>query len=178
MYPLLFSSMPFTPFHFGHSLPIILMDMNRKRIDAVSALLGSVIVDIEPIIILFFLNSGLPLHGPFHSFPMAVLLGIITGVVIHLTEPLWQRILGFLKWKQNTSLKKKIIWGIIMTEVHVFLDAMIYPEMNPWLFFEGNPFLGLLSSPTIYLICSIGIVIGIVEYFIYRIRYRKVAASR
>lgn len=71
--------MPFTPYHIGLCLPITLIDVKYKRIDVISSLLGSIIIDIEPIIILIF-NINLPLHGPFHRFLGASLLGITGGI--------------------------------------------------------------------------------------------------
>lgn len=157
--------MPFTPFHFGLCLPVALGDVKYKRIDVISSLLGSIIVDIEPILILI-LNLNLPLHGPLHSFLGAIFLGIIGGIAVYYTRSIWNQILKPLKWEQTTSLKNKIFWCILMANIHVLFDAMIYPEMNPLTFILGNPFYGFLSTEIVYSICIFGIIIGLIEYLI------------
>lgn len=157
--------MPFTPFHFGLCLPIALGDVKYKRIDITSSLLGSIIVDIEPILILI-LNFNLPLHGPFHSFLGASLLGLIGGIGVHSTKSIWNAILKPLKWEQTTSLKNKIFWCILMANIHVLFDAMLYPEMTPLTFILENPFYGLLNMSIIYSICIFGTILGLLEYIL------------
>ena len=165
--------MPFTPFHFGHALPFCFVDFKNKRVDVVSCLIGSIIVDIHAIIIWFF-GLPQPLHGPVHSFLIATILGVLTGVFVHLTQNFWNKITAFFKWEQKTTLRSKIFVAVLMCYTHLFLDAFLYPEMNFWWpFLNGNPFYGILSSPTVYLICTIGIILGIFEYIIYLIWYLK-----
>jgi len=164
--------MPFTPFHFV-VLSFCFIDFKKKRVDVVSCLIGSIIVDIHAIIIFFFgLNQ--PLHGPVHSFLIATILGVLTGVFVHFTQNFWNKITIFFKWEQKTTLKSKIFWAVLMCYSHIFLDAILYPEMNLWWpFLDGNPFYGILNSQTVYLVCTIGIILGIVEYIIYLIYFFK-----
>ena len=49
-----FVYMPFTSFHFGVALPFILWDWKKKRIDALSALVGTVIIDTRSVILFLF----------------------------------------------------------------------------------------------------------------------------
>ncbi len=46
--------MPFTSFHFGVALPCILWDWKKKRIDDLSTLVGSVIIDTRSVILFLF----------------------------------------------------------------------------------------------------------------------------
>ena len=165
--------MPFTPFHFGHALPILFIDFKKKRVDVASCLIGCIIVDIHAIIIFLF-NINQPLHGPVHSFLIATVLGVLTGVFIHFTQNFWNKITTFFKWEQKTTLRSKIFWAVLMCYFHLFLDALLYPEMNFWWpFLSGNPFYGILSSQTVYLICTIGIILGIIEYLFFLLWYFK-----
>lgn len=160
--------MPFSPFHFGHALPFVLWDWKYKRIDIMAAIGGSVIVDIEPIVILFFNIPG-PLHGIFHSLPLATLTGIAIGLILHGLQPLIDIILRWFRWEQKTSLLNKILTAVIMCNVHVLLDAFLYPEMNLWLFIPGNPLYDLISFGTIIQLSTWGIIVGILLYFGYLI---------
>lgn len=158
--------MPFTPFHIGHILPVSLWDWEKKRIDITAAIIGSMIIDIEPVLILIF-NLNYPLHYIFHSFPLAIFVGIVTGILIHFSFPIFNPFLKFFKWEQQTSIWNKIFIATIMTDLHVLLDAFLYPEMNPFFFIKVNPFYGLVSARFIYCICEIGIAIGIGLYGLY-----------
>jgi len=165
--------MPFTPFHFGHALPFCFVDFKKKRVDVASCLIGSIIVDIHAVIIFLF-GLPQPLHGPVHSFLIVTILGVLTGVLVHFTQNFWNKITTFFKWEQKTTLKSKIFWALLMCYTHLFLDAFLYSEMNFWWpFLNGNPFYGILSSPTVYMICTIGIILGVFEYILFIICFLK-----
>ncbi len=164
--------MPFTPFHFG-VLPFCFMDFKKKRVDVASCLIGSIIVDIHAILIFFF-NLNQPFHGPVHSFLIATILGVLTGIFVHYTQNFWNKITTYFKWEQKTTMKSKIFWAVLMSYSHIILDAFLYPEMNIWWpFLSVNPLYGISNSPTVYLICTIGIIVGVFEYIIYLIWFLK-----
>ncbi|MFX0208719.1 MAG: hypothetical protein ACFFDT_22245, partial [Candidatus Hodarchaeota archaeon] len=130
--------MPFTPFHFGIAL---LLFSVMPFLDPLALFVGSVVPDIEGITAIFiFPDSGLPLHGPLHSFFGAVVLGILTGVVsyfvltkIGISETL-NNILSI-----NITLKKSILSAFLGTFSHTILDAPLYNDMDPFLPLIGNP---------------------------------------
>ena len=130
-------------------------------------------MDIHAVIIFFF-GLSQPLHGPVHSFLIATILGVFTGFFVHFTQNFWNEFTKYFKWEQKTTLLSKIFWAVLMCYSHLFLDAFLYPEMNFWWpFLNGNPFYDILSSSTVYLICTIGIILGVFEYVIYLIWYLK-----
>jgi len=158
--------MPFTPFHFGHALPIAFLDFKKKRIDLFSCIVGSVIVDIHAAV-LFIFHLGTDYHGVLHSFFSAILLGCSVGILLHLGRPAIRPLLRWLKWEQETSAWNKMFWASVMACAHVLLDATIYPEMEPWWpFHMRNPFFGAISSASAYLICIVGGICGVILYFI------------
>ncbi len=158
--------MPLTPLHIGHALPFASLDITRKYVDLISAIVGSMIVDIHGILILFLKFPG-QLHGFMHSFFMATFLCAGVAVILHYTENYWEKILKILWWDQHTSLLVKIISATSMGYVHIFLDGMIYPEMHPgWPFVNGNPFYGWIESPDLYILCTIGGIVGVGLYIL------------
>ena len=66
----------------------------------------------------------------------------------------------------------KIGIATLMAFTHVFLDAILYPEMHPFQpFMEGNPFFGWLSQSTVYSICIFGFLVSfaqVIGYYFYR----------
>ncbi|MHA1584480.1 MAG: hypothetical protein ACTSVU_07590 [Promethearchaeota archaeon] len=156
--------MPFTSFHFGTALPFVFWDYKKKRIDLISACIGSIIVDTRAIII-YFLGLPVPLHGILHNFIIATLLGIFTGLFVHYTQKIWNPFLKLIHWEQTTSLLSKILIASLLTNIHVLIDSPLYLEMNPfWPFLLGNPFFQSISVTNAYLICVIGFGIAFLEY--------------
>lgn len=169
--------MPFTPFHFGVALPFILWDWKKKRVDAISALIGTVIVDIRAVYLALFTHN-IDYHGILHSFFSAIILGIFVGIFVHLTRKQWNVLLKSVKWEQNTSLLSKIFVACIFTTSHILLDAALYGEgimaMEPlWPFAPGNFLYKWLESSVVYAICIYGFLIGIVLYMGYLIWYNR-----
>ncbi|MHA1672934.1 MAG: hypothetical protein ACTSYI_04850 [Promethearchaeota archaeon] len=163
--------MPFTPFHFGHALPFGFIDWKKNRVDLVAALAGSVVVDTRAFFIFAF-NLGGVLHGILHCFFSAAILGILTGIFLELTQRIYNPWLKKIDLEQHSTLMGKIGIATLMAFTHVFLDAIIYPEMHPFQpFMEGNLFYGWLSQSTVYSICIFGFLISfaqIIGYYFYR----------
>ena len=65
--------MPFTPYHPGPGLFVGLLFLGF--IDFPTFLVASVIVDVEPLLVLAF-NLNYPLHGFFHSFLGGTLVAV------------------------------------------------------------------------------------------------------
>ncbi|MHA1775313.1 MAG: hypothetical protein DRO88_01780 [Promethearchaeia archaeon] len=168
--------MPFTPFHFGHALPFGFLDWKKNRIDLPSALLASVIVDVRATYIFIF-NINAPYHGILHNFLIATLLGMAVAIFMQLLQPIYNPWLEKIDLKQESNLMGKIIISVCMTSTHIFLDAALYPEMNPlWPFHMGNPLLGWLTSNQAYLICIIGFIVAgiqVLGYYFYRMLRRE-----
>ena len=72
--------MPFTPLHLG---PGLLLGMIFTRwVNLPSILLASVIVDVRAIYFALFVGDLSNLHGFFHTFVGATVLGLLTIVLI------------------------------------------------------------------------------------------------
>ncbi|MFX1565062.1 MAG: hypothetical protein ACFFCH_03630 [Promethearchaeota archaeon] len=162
--------MPFTPFHLGPGLLIGLLLYPYLFIPSI--LLGSIIVDLEP---LTFLILGLPVqHLFFHTFLGATILALVGVAVIFLLRGFFDKVMRFFLLPQPTSPLNITVATLIGAYSHIILDAFLYPEMQPFWPFLGNPFLGLVSSSTIYLFCIICFAIAIPVYIIqiWRVKHR------
>ncbi len=160
--------MPFTPFHLGPGLLIGLIFFPLLYLPAV--LLGSIIVDVEP---LSFLILGLPvLHLFFHTFLGATIMALILALIVFLLQELLGSIMRVFRLPQKASPMNITLAALIGAYSHIILDAFLYPEMQPFWPLLGNPFLGLVSSSTVYLFCIICFIIAIPLYIfqIWRIK--------
>lgn len=155
--------MPFTPYHFGPALlaGVILFSF----FDLAAILVGCVILDIEPMLVLF-LNLGGPLHGISHTYLVATLVSFgITGVLWLLRNPIKSLMSAFAVVQEPSKIR--ILAGSLFgTYSHVFLDSFLYSEMNPLYPLLGNPFLGLISSAAVYQFCVYCGIAGILLYFV------------
>lgn len=155
--------MPFTPYHFGPALlaGVILFPF----FDLAAMLIACVILDIEPMLVLF-LGLGGPLHGISHTYLVATVVSIVvTGVLWLLREPI-KSIMSTFGVVQEPKKVSIFIASLFGTYSHVFMDSFLYSEMNPLFPILGNPFLGLIAMGVIYQFCLYCGIIGAMLYFI------------
>jgi hypothetical protein len=112
--------MPFTPFHLGFGLFLYSV---LFFLDPIALLLGTIIIDIEPIVYLLF-NVG-SLHGIFHSMLGVFVFLLPTTLISWGVHKLFklERYLGKFNWIIA------IVSSCLGLFSHVFFDSIIYPEM-------------------------------------------------
>ncbi len=155
--------MPFTPFHWGLSL---LIQSIAIFLDPLGLFAGSVINDIEGVYSLLFPDSGVPLHGFFHSFVGALILGFIVGVSSFLIHKSIRRI--DIKFDNPTpftlpkySLKICVLSALVGTFSHVLLDAFVYEDLQLFYIIPSeNPLLHLLPVEIVYFLCVVCFILG------------------
>lgn len=125
--------MPFTPYHLG--IALLVGVVFYKYLDMIGILVGSVILDVWPFLVLVF---GLPynFHGISHSFLAALVVALIIAAI---------------RFGLNNVLNLKrtfsaiFLGSVIGTFSHVLLDAPLYNDMVPFWPSSWNPFFGLFS---------------------------------
>ena len=155
--------MPFTPYHFGPALlaGVLLFPF----FDLTAMMIASVILDIEPILVLF-LGLGGPLHGISHTYLVATLVAIlVTGILWLLRGPVTS-IVSMFGVVQEPKKSRIFVASLFGTYTHVFMDSFIYWEMNPFFPILGNPLLGLIATGVIYQFCLYCGIIGVLLYFV------------
>ena len=167
--------MPFTPFHFGPSGLIGLLLL--KWVDFPTVLLASVVIDIEPLLVLMF-NLSYPLHGFFHSFLGASIVALLLILIMKYLRGYLSVFMDPLKLKQDVTLRGIALGAFIGVFSHILLDAPIYVEMNPFFPILGNPFLinnGSISMQTsmFCVFCFLGALLTYCIRLIVEIRKRN-----
>ena len=168
--------MPFTPFHLGPGLFIGLTFLSF--IDIPSFLIASVIIDIEPFLVLIF-DLNYPLHGFFHSFLGGFIVAALLTIVMSKIRMYFTPLITFFKIEQSISLKKILFSSICAIFLHILLDAPSYSDIRPFFPFEFNPFYrsSVMSGLIEYIVCAwcfIGaIIVYIFRLFQHRIKVRK-----
>ena len=163
--------MPFTPFHFGPGLFISLIFLSL--IDIPTFLIASVIIDVEPFIVLIF-QINYPLHGFFHSFLGGFIVAVLLSMVMSKIRSYFTPLLKFFKIEQSISFKKILISSTCTIFIHILLDSPIYLDIQPFFPFEFNPFYSNTLWPGlyIYLICAWCFVGAILVYIIRLLQYK------
>ena len=159
--------MPFTPFHLGPGLFISLTFLSF--IDIPTFLIASVIIDVEPFLILIF-DLNYPLHGFFHSFLGGFIVAALLTIVMSKIRRYFTPLITFFKLEQSISVKKILFSSICAIFLHILLDAPIYSDIRPFFPFEFNPFYRSSVMPGLieYLIC-VWCFLGATFVYIFRL---------
>jgi membrane-bound metal-dependent hydrolase YbcI (DUF457 family) len=164
--------MPFSPFHFGVN-GIVGWPLKRW-VDWPVLVLASAVVDIEPLMVMYY-KFDVPIHWICHTFLVGALVGVVWGLIAYPIRPFFKFGMWLLRLPYETGLKQMVAGGIFGVWLHVFVDAFLYREMNPFWPINGNPFYRLLSCGTIWFICDLCLVGGIIVYVSWLVYFRRKA---
>jgi len=155
--------MPFTPFHLGPSLGLGLP--LRRYLHVPTFLLASIIVDVEPFLVLF-LGLRYPLHGYLHTFLLAIPLGLALGYTMFFLEKFLQPLykIFLLETHKSLRLKSFVVAGSLGTGLHVLLDAPLYADITPFYPITTNPLYEPSLTLEIYSLCVWMGAFGIIYY--------------
>lgn len=150
--------MPFTPFHLG--IALLIGVIFYKYLDMISLLVGSIILDIWPFLVLFF---GLPYH--LHGFSHSLLIALVVSLILAFIRIK----LDFIKFKRSfTSIFFSFVIG---TFSHIILDTPLYSDIMPFWPASWNPFLGLITYSDAVLFSIACFIAALIIFLINRKRY-------
>jgi len=157
--------MPFTPYHPGPGLFVGLLFLGF--IDFPTFLVASVIVDVEPLLVLAF-NLNYPLHGFFHSFLGGTLVVVPLALAMYKIRGKFSPLLSFFRLEQTVSLKKVLVAALSGIYIHILLDSRGYTEIQPFYPATYNPLLatGVSAGLDSYILCISSFVGAAVIYII------------
>ena len=144
--------MPFTQYHFGPALFLGLLFVGF--IDFPTFLVASVIVDVEPFLVLA-LNLDYPLHGFFHSFLGGTFVVLPLALMMCQIRDKLSPLLSFFRLDQKMSFKRVLVGALSGIYIHILLDSRIYPDIQPFYPSIYNPLLTTEISAGLesYLFC-------------------------
>lgn len=155
--------MPFTPFHFGPAF--FLGESFEKKVNLISILIGSVIIDIRATYCLF--AGCRPLHGPLHTFLSATLIAFFISWILFSQRKWLRRYTDKLRIKQTYTFSSIITGSVIGTWSHVLLDSFLYTDIRPFWPLSTNSLFGRSDPGTLYILCTLCFLPAIVV-FMYR----------
>ena len=166
--------MPFTPLHFGPGLIVKAAAPSQFSLTAYT--LANVAVDLEPLY--HIVRGDYPLHGPFHTLPLATLTGLLVGVVVSLLSRIFRAFqLQDIARKYPDALHAEfrlptsIIGGLLGGLSHSLIDSLIYTDFHPFAPLSAqNPLHGLITpgdlSYSLFLAGVIGLVLLVSRIFL------------
>jgi hypothetical protein len=164
--------MPFTPFHFGPALFMGLIFLSF--IDFPTFLVASVIVDIEPFLVVT-LSLDYPLHGFFHSLLGGTLVAIPLALLMLKIRNKLTPSLSFFEIEQKISFPRILVASLSGIFIHILLDSRMYTDIQPFYLSNYNPlltteiFAGLDSYVFFIFAFFGGVIIYIIRlFFIWR----------
>lgn len=157
--------MPFTPVHMGPG--VFIKSLLQGSFSLMIFGWSQIIMDIQPLIALVTTKGHL--HGFSHTFLGASIIAILSaftgkGVV----EYILSKVVG-CHGKERIYLKWHIVIvsAFIATFSHVFLDAIMHFDVQPYFPMTlANHFLGLLSVEWLHIFCLISGLFGAIIYLI------------
>lgn len=152
--------MPLTPFHLGPGL--FLGALTLKFFNLCTILLGSIVMDIEPMVLLI-VNPCLscPHHGFFHSILGAILGSLILAVILYSQKEKLNKLSLKFKIQQSFSFPVLFFSSLLSWLIHIFFDNLTHFDV--FLFWPSH-FKPLFIGKEIYwplsLICLIFGIFG------------------
>ncbi len=131
--------MPFTLLHLGPAL--ILGYLLRFRVHWPTLIIASVIIDLEPLVVILLNLSDYPHHGYLHTFASAIFLGSLVGVVMWLIRDYFSKLFNLLALTESVSysISDYVVAGFSGWFLHVLLDSPLYPDIRPFYPLGVNP---------------------------------------
>ncbi len=162
--------MPLTPNHLGPGILFGIVFLSF--LDLPTFLIASVIVDIEPILILL-LGLDAPLHGFFHSFLGGTIIALILTGIMTLLRKLFTPVMSFFKLEQERSFIKILMASLLGIYIHILFDSLMHTDIKPFYPLDFNPFLGYASELGVSAtrICEYSFLAGLTAYIIRLIIY-------
>ncbi|MHA1506068.1 MAG: DUF4184 family protein [Candidatus Asgardarchaeia archaeon] len=167
--------MPFTPFHLGPSSLIAIIF--HKYLDILAFLIGSVIVDLEPFLVMV-LGLEYPLHGYFHTFLGATLASIPISLIMERFGSTFEKICELIAFPQELDRKKAFLSTLFGTYSHVLLDSPLYYDIHPFFPLKENPLFLLLYPFQVYALCFYSFILSIFTYAVYRFYTKRSELNR
>ena len=145
--------MPLTPFHLGPGLLVGLLLLSF--IDFPTFFVASIIVDVEPIMVLTF-NLNYPLHGFFHSFLGGTLVAFLLTVAMSKVKKSLSPLLSFFKLEQKSSFKNILLASLSGIYIHILLDSRVHMDIRPFYPLDFNPLLSGSTLPGlwVHMLCT------------------------
>jgi membrane-bound metal-dependent hydrolase YbcI (DUF457 family) len=166
--------MPLTPFHLGPAL--LLGEFFEKRINIISILLASVLVDTRAFYCFLFGCTG-RFHGPLHTLLGTTFIILTALIIVWSSRKYLKTITDIFKIRNNYSFRSIILGSSIGAWSHIILDSFMHSDIIPFWPIKSNLLLGMITNSTNYLICTTAFITGL-AIFTYKLIKRLMRKTK
>ena len=162
--------MPFSPLHMGPGIVV------KACLQGAFSLMvfgwSQILIDIQPLVVM--LTERGELHGFSHTYIGASLIAIIAAPSGKYLGEIGLRIVRRPEYNP-ISWRVAIVSAFIGTYSHVFIDAIMHSDIEPFSPFSNqNAWHGVISVDTLHLVCVVSALVGgIAFWLIERIRKKR-----
>ena len=162
--------MPLTPFHLGPGL--FLGSLTLRFFNLWAILLGSIVMDIEPLVLIFIHRCyHCPHHWFFHSILGAIFGSLILAAILwRFRERLNQISLKF-KISQPFSFKVLFFSSLVAWLIHIFFDSLTHFDVFPLWPSHFNPI--FIGKEVYWPLTFLFIIFGILGLILFYRKLRK-----
>lgn len=162
-------------FYLLHLGPALILGYSLKhRIHWPTLIIASVIVDLEPLVVILFDPDSYPVHGYLHTFVSSILFGSLVGVVMWLLRKYFSNLFSLLALTtMSSSLSNYIVAGFSGWFLHVLLDSPLYSDIRPFYPLNTNPLYCPNISDVVVKSSLCSTLVGIVIYLLHFYKTRK-----
>jgi len=164
--------MPLTPFHLGPGL--FLGSLTLRFFNLWAVLLGSVVMDIEPAVLLFINPCySCPHHGFFHSILGAIFGSLILAVILWKFREKLDKISLMFKIQQSFSFPVLFFSSLTAWILHIFFDNLTHYDVFLFWPFHFKPF---YLGPGVY--WPLNFIFLIFGIFGFLLAYKKIKTPK
>lgn len=154
-----YSSMPFTPFHFGPGAAI--HAVAPKHVSFLAFCAVNILIDVEPLY--YMLSDQYPIHRFFHTYIGATVVAATTVIIFTIFRWFASRwcLPDLFRWQALTVLAVTL-GAVTGTYSHIVLDSLMHHDIMPFApFSNANPLLQAVSLSTLNWSCLAAGVAGL-----------------
>ncbi|MDI6603158.1 MAG: metal-dependent hydrolase [Patescibacteria group bacterium] len=162
--------MPLTPLHLGPGL--LLGVFTLKFFNLWALLLGSVVMDIEPIVLLIINPCySCPHHGFFHSILGALFGSLIIAAILWKFRKKLNQISLRYKIRQSFSFPVLFFSSLVASLIHIFFDSLTHFDVFPFWPLKYQP--TLIDKEVYWSLNLILLTFGIIGLILIRHKLKK-----
>jgi len=164
--------MPLTPFHLGPGL--FLGSLTLRFFNLWAVLLGSIVMDIEPAVLLIIYRCyHCPHHSFFHSIFGAIVGSLILAAILWRFREKLDKISLKFKISQSFSFPVLFFSSLAAWILHIFFDSLTHFDVFPFWPSEYNP---IFIGPEIY--WPLNLIFLIFGIFGFLLAYKKIKTPK
>jgi membrane-bound metal-dependent hydrolase YbcI (DUF457 family) len=136
----------------------------RRWIDLPVIVLVNIVMDFEPLIVMLF-GLNYPTHGYVHTLLFGSVVGLLWAVFsFYFLKGFYGGLMKLLRLEYQPRLAAMLPAGILGVWLHVLLDSVMHPDVQPFWPMQLRPLLHIISLERLHQLCEYCVLAAFVLY--------------